>query len=93
MEREAERKEMECKRLLHSLSLGNFLSSGSERVEIELQLLNVLIGPNGSGKSNFLEAFWLLQATPHDLRQPIIQGGGIQEWIWKGDDDTEAYDM
>src|ERR1051326_776836 len=76
---------MEGKRLLRSLSLKNILSFGPEGVEIEFQPLNVLIGPNGSGKSNFLEAIRLLKAAPRDLTQPIREGGGINEWIWKGE--------
>jgi predicted ATPase len=49
----------------------------------------VLIGPNGSGKSNLLEAIALLRAAPNrlppnDLRTVIGRGGGIGEWIWKG---------
>lgn len=75
---------MEGRILLRSLKLQNILSYGSQGVEIELQPLNVLVGANGSGKSNFLEVLRLLKACPSDLTQPIIQGGGINEWLWKG---------
>ncbi|MCS6909023.1 MAG: AAA family ATPase [Anaerolineales bacterium] len=66
------------------------LSFGPDTAPLELQGLNVLIGPNGSGKSNLLEAIALLQATPNraspkDLRTVIGRGGGVSEWIWKGD--------
>jgi predicted ATPase len=44
----------------------------------------VLIGPNASGKSNLIEAISLLAATPKDLLEPIREGGGAAEWIWKG---------
>ena len=77
-------------RLLHALTLRRLLSFGPQSAQLELQSLNVLIGPNGSGKSNLLEAIALLRATPnrvspHDLRTVIGRGGGIGEWIWKGE--------
>lgn len=77
---------MQGKRLLHSIQLRNLLSYGPSSEEIELQPLNVLIGPNGSGKSNLLEAVGLLKATSGDLRQAISAGGGIAEWLWKGNE-------
>ena len=52
---------------------------------MELRPLNVLIGPNGSGKSNLIEAISLLKAAPQDLVAPIREGGGIGDWIWKGE--------
>ncbi len=76
---------MEGKRFIHKIKLQNFLSYGSEGEEIELQPLNVLIGPNGSGKSNLIEAIGLLQATPSNLTAPIREGGGVSEWLWKGE--------
>ncbi len=71
--------------LIHSLKLTNFLSFGPDSERIELGPLNVLIGPNGSGKSNLIEAVGLLQAAPRDLSVPIREGGGVREWLWKGD--------
>jgi predicted ATPase len=76
---------MEGKRFIRTMRLQNFLSYGGEGEEIELQPLNVLIGPNASGKSNLIEAFGLLKATPTDLTAPIRKGGGISEWLWKGE--------
>jgi predicted ATPase len=76
---------MEGQRLIQKLKLQNFLSYGSQGEEIELQPLNVLIGPNGSGKSNLIEAFAILKATPTHLLVPIRKGGGVSEFIWKGD--------
>lgn len=75
---------MEGKRFIHKLRLKNFLSYGSEKEEIELQPLNVLIGPNTSGKSNLIEAIGILKATPTDLPAPFRQGGGVSEFLWKG---------
>ncbi len=75
---------MEGKRFIRSLRVENFLSYGSEGEEIELQPLNVLIGSNASGKSNLIEAIGLLKATPTDLPAPIRQGGGISDFLWKG---------
>jgi predicted ATPase len=70
--------------LIREITLRNLLSFGPETPPLELRPLNVLIGPNGSGKSNLIEAISLLQAAPKDLSTPIGEGGGIDEWIWKG---------
>ncbi|MEC4816620.1 MAG: AAA family ATPase [Scytonema sp. PMC 1069.18] len=79
---------MEDPSFLRSLRLENFLSYGSAGEEIELQPLNVLIGSNASGKSNLIEAVALLKATPTDLPVPIRQGGGINDFLWKGEKST-----
>ncbi len=78
---------MEGKRFIHKLKLQNFLSFGIDGEEIELQPLNVIIGANGTGKSNLIEAIGVLKATPTNLLTPIRQGGGINEFLWKGDND------
>ncbi|MBU0607372.1 MAG: AAA family ATPase [Armatimonadetes bacterium] len=70
--------------LIERLKLTNFLSFGPESEAIELGPLNVLIGANGSGKSNFIEAFAVLRAAERDLKGPLVQGGGVGEWLWKG---------
>lgn len=75
---------MEGKKLLHSIQLKNLLSYGSEGISLDLEPLNVLIGPNASGKSNLIEAISLLAAAPRDLHKPIREGGGTEEWVWKG---------
>jgi len=62
----------------------NILSYGPETEPITLENLNILIGPNGSGKSNLIEMISLLRATTGDVRTVIRQGGGTNEWIWKG---------
>ncbi len=71
--------------LIRRLAPRSFLSFGPDNPGIELQSLNVLIGPNGSGKSNLLEAINLLRASPKDWREVIRSGGGVAEWIWKGE--------
>ena len=76
---------MEGKRFIHKIKLTNFLSYGSDGEEIELQPLNVLIGRNSAGKSNLIEAISILKATPIDLPAPFRQGGGINEFLWKGE--------
>jgi predicted ATPase len=76
---------VEGKRFIRSLRLQNFLSYGNEEEKIELQPLNVLIGPNASGKSNLIEAIGILKALPTDLVAPIRQGGGISDFLWKGE--------
>jgi predicted ATPase len=75
---------MEDKRTIHSIRLKNLLSFGDEGEEIELQPLSVLIGPNASGKSNFIEVLRLMSYLPRNIGQPISDGGGINEWLWKG---------
>lgn len=71
--------------LIHRIRLTDVLSFGSISQELKLEPLNVLIGPNGSGKSNFIEAIGLLKAAPRDLHAPIRDGGGVHDWIWRGD--------
>ncbi len=69
---------------IRSLKLSNVLSYGPQSQELALAPLNVLIGPNGSGKSNLIEVMGLLQAVPGDLGSVIVEGGGIEEWLWAG---------
>ncbi len=76
---------MANQKLIRTIQLSNFLSYGQSAEIIELAPLNVLIGPNCSGKSNLIEALGLLQATPKDLPAPIREGGGVSEWLFKGD--------
>ena len=69
---------------IQRLRLDSFLSFAPGSEAIELEPLNVLIGPNGAGKSNVIEAVELLHATPANLAAAIRDGGGPQEWLWKG---------
>lgn len=71
-------------RLFREVRFDNLLSFGPGMPALALDNLNVLIGPNGSGKSNLIEALGVLRASPGDLRAVIRQGGGVSEWIWKG---------
>jgi predicted ATPase len=75
---------MATNRLLKSIRLRNFLSYGPNASAVELLPLNVIIGPNSSGKSNLLEAIDILRATPSDVTQPIREGGGVEDYLWKG---------
>jgi predicted ATPase len=83
---------------LKMVKLDNLLSFGPGTPALELQRLNVLIGPNGSGKSNLIEAFALLRSTPvppqatsnSDVRGVVRRGGGVREWVWKGEQDEPA---
>ena len=75
---------------LHRIKLGNMLSFGPDEQELELKPLTVLIGPNGSGKSNLLEAIGFLKAAPAELTTPIIEAGGIHDWIWKGEPEASS---
>lgn len=72
--------------LLRSIRLENILSYGGQREPFELGPLNVLIGTNASGKSNLIEVLVLLAEAPRDILKPIRQGGGVDEWLWKGDE-------
>jgi predicted ATPase len=81
--------------LFKSIAIKNLLSFGPDTPELPLENLNVLIGPNGSGKSNLMEAIALLRSTPHGdssfgLRNTVLSGGGIGEWIWKGNSNEPA---
>ena len=70
---------------LSSLRLKNLLSFGPEGAELPMRSLNVLIGANGSGKSNLVEALSLLGAAPDDVAALVRAGGGVGEWLWKGE--------
>jgi predicted ATPase len=71
-------------RYLQSMRLANVLSFGAQAIDVEFGLLNVLIGANASGKSNLVSVLHLLAAAPRDLQAPIREGGGADEWLWKG---------
>ncbi len=70
--------------MLSQIALRNLLSFGPTGIDLPLRPLNVLIGPNASGKSNLIEAISLLQAMPVDLTEPIKDGGGVGDWLWRG---------
>lgn len=79
-------------RLLLSIRLDNLLSFAPGSPPLELDNLNLLIGPNASGKSNLIEAISLIRSTTvpaastaTDMLAVMRRGGGVQEWIWKGD--------
>lgn len=76
--------------LIKSIQLENLLSFGPDTATLEMKPLSVLIGPNGSGKSNLIEAIGLLQAAPRDLLAPISEGGGVEDWIWRGEPQASA---
>ena len=75
---------MEGMRGIRTIRLENILSFGPDSKPFPLEPLNVLIGPNASGKSNLIETLSLLAAAPGDLQEPIREGGGIRDWLWKG---------
>lgn len=76
--------------LLHEITLHKLLSFGPDTEPLALQPLNVFIGPNGSGKSNLIEAIGLLRSAPAHLASPVRDGGGIRDWLWKGEQDPTA---
>ncbi|OGR14887.1 MAG: chromosome segregation protein SMC [Desulfobacterales bacterium RIFOXYA12_FULL_46_15] len=76
--------------LINALTIRNLLSFGSDTGKIPLKPLNVIIGPNGSGKSNLIEIISLFQAMSKDLKLPVRKGGGIMDWLWKGEKDPIA---
>ena len=76
--------------LIKSIQLENLLSFGPDTEPLEMEPLSVLIGPNGSGKSNLIETIGLLQAAPRDLLAPIREGGGVEDWIWRGEPRASA---
>lgn len=75
---------------LQRIDLKNVLSFGPETDGLDLHPLNLLIGPNGSGKSNFIEAIALMRAAPSEFSKVTRKGGGVAEWIWKGNADDAA---
>ncbi len=80
---------MEGRRFIESIRLDRILSFGPNEEAFELEPLNVLIGPNASGKSNLIEALSILHAAPRDLQAPTREGGGVREWMWKGELDPQ----
>jgi predicted ATPase len=70
--------------LLETLRADGLLSFAPGSKEIALRPLNVIIGPNGAGKSNLIEVIELLRATPTGFASAIRDGGGVREWLWKG---------
>ena len=74
--------------LVEELRLSNLLSFASNPVPLVLGSPNLVIGPNGSGKSNLLEPIDLLRTAPDQLAKPIREGGGIRDWLWKGEKGT-----
>jgi predicted ATPase len=83
-------KQLENPVFLHNITLKNLLSFGPDTEPLELKSLNVLIGPNGSGKSNLIEAISLLRAAPTHLAAPVRDGGGVRDWLWKGNSRVHA---
>jgi predicted ATPase len=80
------------RRALLRIGLENVLSFGPNTAPLDLENLNILIGPNAAGKSNLIEAISLMRATPvsatasnMDLRGIVRRGGGVHEWVWKGE--------
>ena len=76
--------------LLEQITLSNLLSFGKASDALALRRLNIVIGLNGSGKSNLLEAIDLLRCAPDQIVKPIREGGGIRDWLWKGQQETPA---
>ena len=78
--------------LIHELRLAGLLSFGPDTPPLAMERLNILVGPNGSGKSNFIEAIALLRSAATKLTTPIREkgGGGVTEWIWKGEPNGSA---
>lgn len=72
--------------LIEQLTLTNILSFGPEPETVTFGPLTVLIGANGSGKSNLLSALDVLKNAPDQLLRPIQEGGGFEDWLWKGSD-------
>ena len=75
---------------IKQLRLDSLLSFPPGTESFELQSLNVLIGPNGAGKTNVMEALELLRFVPVDFAAAIRDGGGAEEWIWKGEREKKA---
>lgn len=70
--------------LIRNLRVSRLLSFGPTGIDLPMRPLNVLIGPNGCGKSNLIEVLNLLRYAPVRFDAPIMTGGGVKEWLWKG---------
>ena len=70
---------------MHRIKLENILSFGPDAQDLALKPLNVLIGPNGAGKSNLIEVIGLLKAATSDITTPMREGGGGENWMWRGE--------
>ena len=79
---------MEGTKYIRTIRLDSILSYAPDTAEFPLEPLNVLIGPNASGKSNLIEALSILAGAPGDIQVPILRGGGVAEWLWKGDEQS-----
>jgi predicted ATPase len=76
---------------IQELRLAGLLSFGPDTPPLPLEPLNLLVGPNGSGKSNLIEAISFLRSAATKLAAPIRgAGGGVGEWIWKGNPNGNA---
>lgn len=75
---------------LKTLHLSGLLSFPPDSAALDLTSLNVLIGPNGSGKSNLIEGIELLHAAPTAFAAAIRDGGGVREWLWKGEQGSNS---
>lgn len=74
--------------LIQNIKVSGLLSFGPKGIDLPMRKLNVLIGANGSGKSNFLEVINLFKVAPLPMKSisgPIMDAGGMEEWLWKGD--------
>lgn len=78
---------------IRRIRLSGLLSFPPDMESLDLHPLNVLIGPNGSGKTNLIEAFELLRATPTDFAAAVRDGGGAEEWLWKGENPANAAEL
>lgn len=78
---------------IHRIKLKNILSFGPDAQDLELGPLNVLIGPNGSGKSNLIEVIGLLKAAPSEISKPVREGGGVDDWLWRGQPRAETAEL
>lgn len=76
--------------LLNRIILKKLLSFDGQGIDLPLRSLNVLIGANGSGKSNLIEAISLFESAPREMASTVRDGGGIGDWLWKGEKRAEA---
>ena len=79
--------------LFHNLKFSGLLSFGPQGIDLPMKPLTLLIGPNGSGKSNLLEAISLFRAAPRAISEPIWRMGGVQEWVWKGQEASRSINL
>ena len=73
--------------MIRRIKVSGLLSFGPQGIDLSMEPLNVLIGSNGFGKIQPAGSSGFAPRGPaRAYAGPIKRGGGVWEWLWKGDD-------